>query len=108
MGASIGYIVHVELDGADADDYEKLHERMCNEGFSKTLPSPDGTEETLPAAEYYFEWPRHRGAKVMAKAQQAASFFSGGVALVTTEADSISTSGLQDSHSVRWFSRRSH
>lgn len=108
MGGSIGYIVHVELDGADADDYAQLHERMCSEGFSKTLPSSDGTEEALPAAEYYFEGPRHQGAKVMARAQQAASFFSGGVAVVTTEARSISTSGLQDSHSIRWFSRRSH
>ena len=46
------YFVRVELFGADAADYEKLHEGMSNSGFEKTITFTDGKVMDLPTACY--------------------------------------------------------
>lgn len=45
------YTVRVELHDADDNDYEKLHEEMRNQGFSRSI-GIDGVRWKLPSAEY--------------------------------------------------------
>jgi len=40
------------LIDADWDDYQNLHDRMGQQGFSKTITSSDGIVYDLPDAEY--------------------------------------------------------
>jgi hypothetical protein len=46
------FTVRVELHYADDDDYERLHSAMERVGFSRTITGSDGTEYSLPTAEY--------------------------------------------------------
>ena len=46
------FTTRVLLHHATDDDYEKLHEEMEAEGFTRTIISSDGTEYHLPQAEY--------------------------------------------------------
>jgi hypothetical protein len=44
--------VRVVLQDAKFEHYEKLHEAMAGEGFSRTITSDKGIEYHLPDAEY--------------------------------------------------------
>jgi hypothetical protein len=49
------FITRVELHHAStADDYQRLHNAMATQGFSRTIKSDNGTAYHLPTAEYYF------------------------------------------------------
>ncbi|WP_343463019.1 DUF2622 domain-containing protein [Pantoea sp.] len=66
------YTVRVELHDADSGDYNKLHEQMKKQGFSKTIKVGDDVWE-LPTAEYSLIRAGTTRAKVLAKAEAAAS-----------------------------------
>jgi hypothetical protein len=46
------FTVRVELHDATSKDYDKLHNEMEREGFSRTVTADSGTEYWLPSAEY--------------------------------------------------------
>ncbi len=46
------FITRVEMHGADAEHYAKLHAAMRDHGFSRKIISDDGTIYKLPTAEY--------------------------------------------------------
>lgn len=46
------YIVRVELRGADSEDYESLHEKMKEKGYSREIQNANGDWFHLPTAEY--------------------------------------------------------
>jgi hypothetical protein len=48
------FITRVELHDANEGDYEILHEKMEEFGFSRTILSDRNVEYHLPTAEYYF------------------------------------------------------
>ncbi len=46
------YTVRVEMHGASEAEYETLHIRMANAGFSRTITDDKGQAWHLPSAEY--------------------------------------------------------
>lgn len=66
------YTVRVELHDADSDDYDKLHDEMKKQGFSKRIKIDDDVWE-LPTAEYSFIKDGTTRANVLAKAEAAAN-----------------------------------
>lgn len=67
------YTVRVELHGVDEGNrYEKLHEEMAKEGFTKTIYI-DGGYRDLPTAEYSLKAENTTAAKVLNKAIAAAN-----------------------------------
>ncbi|KER01564.1 type V toxin-antitoxin system endoribonuclease antitoxin GhoS [Photorhabdus temperata] len=46
------FTVRVELHDANSKDYEKLHEKMENAGFERTITTTSGKIYHLPDAEY--------------------------------------------------------
>ncbi|HAZ4812037.1 TPA: hypothetical protein J5T73_000193 [Enterobacter cloacae] len=66
------YTVRVELHDADSDDYDKLHDEMRKQGFSKRIKIGDDTWE-LPTAEYSLIQTGTNSASVLAKAEAAAN-----------------------------------
>lgn len=46
------FITRVELHGGTAADYEKLHEAMRLQGFSRNIKGRDGKFYRLPTAQY--------------------------------------------------------
>ncbi|MDA5602994.1 hypothetical protein LRM19_01225 [Enterobacter sp. PI-10] len=65
------FTVRVELHDADSDDYEKLHDEMKAEGFSKRIRTDDGTWE-LPTAEYSMV-SELKPSQILSKAEAAAN-----------------------------------
>ena len=49
------FMTRVELHGATAADYDRLHEEMKNVGFSRFIQADDGTWYHLPTAEYHIQ-----------------------------------------------------
>ena len=48
------FTTRVELHNADSDDYEKLHDAMKANGFSRFVTDSEGNQYHLPTAEYNF------------------------------------------------------
>lgn len=48
------FTTRVELHRPDSGDYDKLHEEMETEGFTRTWKTSDGKVYQLPTAEYDF------------------------------------------------------
>ena len=48
------FTTRVELHNADSEDYDKLHEYMEKEGFSRKITSSDEITYQLPTAEYNY------------------------------------------------------
>lgn len=46
------FTVRVELHNAKSEDYEKLHESMAAQGYSRIIQDSAGTRFYLPSAEY--------------------------------------------------------
>ncbi|PHM23024.1 type V toxin-antitoxin system endoribonuclease antitoxin GhoS [Xenorhabdus budapestensis] len=46
------FTVRVELHNANSKDYDKLHEKMGNAGFKRTITTKAGKIYHLPDAEY--------------------------------------------------------
>jgi len=67
------YTIRVELHGAEGGDkYEKLHEAMKAQGFSKTI-TIDGATYELPTAEYSLRSNSTSKQAVLKKAETAAN-----------------------------------
>jgi hypothetical protein len=64
------YLIRVELHGANADDYGKLHNAMAQRGFSRTIRGDDGVVYDLPTAEYAIS--AYEGNEVRTQASAAA------------------------------------
>ncbi|MEH4800602.1 DUF2622 domain-containing protein [Atlantibacter hermannii] len=65
------YTVRVELHDAKGDDYDKLHDEMRKQGFSKRIKIGDDIWE-LPTAEYSLRSDSTTKAAVLKKAEIAA------------------------------------
>jgi hypothetical protein len=87
------YITRVELHDAVWSDYDKLHEAMRREGFSQAIAADDGTIYQLPPAEYNYIGQETR-AQVHDKAQRAARSVKPSSAVLVTQANGITWSGL--------------
>ncbi|MBS0971889.1 hypothetical protein [Serratia rubidaea] len=46
------FTVRVELHRADSEDYENLHEKMGEKGYSREITGSNGKKYKLPDAEY--------------------------------------------------------
>lgn len=46
------FTVRVELHKAEPEDYENLHEKMENKGYSREITGDNGKKYKLPNAEY--------------------------------------------------------
>jgi hypothetical protein len=88
------YVTRVELHDAVWADYTKLHEAMRWEGFSQTIPADDGAVYELPPAEYYYDG-RETRAQVLEKAKNAARTVKPSFAVLVTESNGITWSGLK-------------
>ncbi len=88
------YTTRVELHYASDDDYESLHDAMRREGFSRQITSGDGVRYHLPTAEYNYEGSRTRS-EILDAAKRAANATGLKFAVLVTESDGRSWSGLQ-------------
>lgn len=88
------YITRIELHDAVWSDYDKLHEAMRREGFSQAIAADDGTIYELPPAEYNYIGQETR-AQVHDKAQRAARTVKPSSAMLVTQANGITWSGLK-------------
>lgn len=88
------YITRVELHNAVWSDYTKLHEAMRREGFSQTITANDGAVYELPPAEYNYIGPESR-AQVLEKAKSASRTVKPSFAVLVTESNGITWSGLK-------------
>lgn len=88
------YITRVELHDAVWSDYTKLHEAMRGQGFSQAIASDDGTIYELPPAEYNYIGQETRG-QVLDKAQRAARTVKSSFAVLVTESNGVTWTGLK-------------
>ena len=51
----------VELHDASSSDYNKLHDEMEKEGFTRTWKTDNGSVYHLPTAEYDFRGEKRKG-----------------------------------------------
>jgi hypothetical protein len=88
------FTTRVELHYASDEDYESLHEAMKREAFSREITSNDGVTYHLPTAEYNYEGNR-TGSEVLDAAKRAANTTRLKYAVLVTESDGRTWSGLQ-------------
>lgn len=88
------YITRVELHDAVWSDYTKLHDAMHAEGFSQAITANDGAVYELPPAEYNYIGSETRP-QVLEKAKSAARTVKPSFAVLVTESNGITWSGLK-------------
>lgn len=89
------FTTRVELHNAkEPEDYEKLHDEMAKEKFTRTIKSDDGIEYHLPTAEYNKEG-NYTRADVIESAKRAASKVIQDFAVLVTESNGRSWNGLE-------------
>lgn len=88
------FTTRVELHNADWNDYVQLHAQMKRQGFSQTIRSDDGKVYELPPAEYDYSGSVTR-ADVLAKAKTAAGAVKPSYAVLVTESNGRTWSGLK-------------
>ena len=88
------FITRVELHNAKAEDYEKLHEYMEEEGFSRTITSDDEVAYYLPTAEYELSGELTRS-QILQKAKSAASKTTKSFCALVTQSAGQSCYGLK-------------
>jgi len=66
------FTTRIELHDASDEDYEKLHDAMEADGFSRTIVGSDGTLYELPPAEYNFSHATMTAGEVREKAHAVA------------------------------------
>jgi Endoribonuclease GhoS len=88
------YITRVELHDAVRSDYDRLHEAMKREGFSQAITGDDGIIYELPPAEYNYIGQETR-AQVHDKARRAAATVKSSFAVLVTQANGVTWSGLK-------------
>jgi len=89
------FTVRVELHKADSDDYDKLHEKMEADGFSRTVASDDGATYHLPTAEYSYSHPTMTAREVASKAHAVANAVKPKPAVLVTKSAGRSWQGLE-------------
>lgn len=88
------FTTRVELHKAYEDDYEVLHAAMEQRGFSRQITSDDGVTYHLPTAEYNYSGSKTRS-RVLELAKEAASETNKKYAVLVTESNGRSWSGLE-------------
>ena len=83
------FMTRVELHGGTAADYEKLHEAMRLQGFSRNVKSSDGVLYRLPTAQYRFESATLSLVQIREKASAAARSIGKEFAVLVTEGLSV-------------------
>lgn len=92
------FTVRVELHGVrdDSDDYERLHEKMEEEGFRKYLYFTDtGKRFALPTAEYRYHSDTETTEEVVTKAYNIANRIKRNPSVIST-VGSIAHLGLEE------------
>jgi hypothetical protein len=84
----------VELHKAYEDDYGVLHAAMEQRGFSRQITNDDGVTYHLPTAEYNYSGSKTRS-RVLELAKEAASETNKKYAVLVTESNGRSWSGLE-------------
>lgn len=92
------YTVRVELH--NSDDYVTLHKAMKKEGFKTTIKFEKKPELQLPTAEYIFTG-KTTGAKVKAKAINAAKTVIAAFAILVTKSSGRWEHGLNNAKPVK-------
>jgi hypothetical protein len=80
-----GFTTRVELHYANAEDYQKLHEAMKKQGFSRTINGDNGITYHLPTAEYLY-YGEITASSVVDKAKVAAGSVKNSYEVLVTEA----------------------
>jgi hypothetical protein len=88
------FTTRVELHKAYEDDYEVLRAAMEQRGFSRQITSDDGVTYHLPTAEYNYSGSKTRS-RVLELAKEAASETNKKYAVLVTESNGRSWSGLE-------------
>lgn len=89
------FTTRVELHKAAEKEYERLHEAMEAEGFSRTITTTSGREYHLPTAEYSFKGEATID-DVLAAAKRAATITGKASEILVTESKSRRHSGLTE------------
>lgn len=89
------FTTRVELHKAAEKEYERLHEAMEAEGFSRTITTTSGREYHLPTAEYSFKG-ESTIEDVLAAAKRAAKTTGKVSEILVTESKSRRHSGLTE------------
>src|SRR5436305_1179783 len=87
------FTTRVELHSAEWNDYERLHQYMEQQGFTRTITASDGTVYQLPTAEYDFNG-SNTAREVLAKAEYAAQRTGRRYGILVTEAKMRTWTGL--------------
>ncbi len=80
----MNFTTRIELHGASDEDYDRLHEAMEADGFSRTIESSDGALYELPPAEYNFSHPTMTAGDVRDKAYAIAKTVKRAPAVLVT------------------------
>jgi len=90
------FIVRVELHGADAEDYENLHEHMERKGYQRHITADSGNEYQLPDAEYIrVSSTAMNVTRIANEVYEIASSVNDAPGVLVTEAASIEVMGLR-------------
>ena len=89
------FMTRVELHGGTAADYEKLHEAMRLQGFSRNIKGSSGRLLRLPTAQYHLESSKLNRSQVHKKAVLAAVTIGKDFAILVTNGPST-FSGLKE------------
>ncbi len=81
------FMTRVELYGATADDYLRLHAAMEDRGFMRTIVLEDDSVCMLPTAEYLLRSGSLTTQQVLSEAQSAARTVSSSFGVVAVQVD---------------------
>lgn len=88
------YIARVELHSASYDDYEELHDKMGQQGFSRQIRGSDGKEYHLPTGTYIMRNANVPGSDALNRAGNAAEQTGKKSSIIVAEWDSATWRGL--------------
>jgi hypothetical protein len=88
-------VIRVELHNARSSEvYDRLHQKLSAHGIVNTIVANDGKRYRLPPAEYYYTGGASRDA-VLQTSQQCAAAIDNSYAVLVSDTNSVTWSGLQ-------------
>jgi hypothetical protein len=88
------YIARVELHAASYDDYEELHDKMRQQGFSRQIRGGDGKDYHLPTGTYVVRNTNLSTSDALNRAGTAAEQTGKKSSIIVADWDSASWRGL--------------
>jgi hypothetical protein len=88
------YIARVELHAANYDDYEELHDKMRQQGFSRQIHGSDGKDYHLPTGTYVIRNANVSTSDALNRAGNAAEQTGKKSSIIVADWDSASWRGL--------------